>query len=136
MKIIKWVVVILSFFVFSVISLNTFFANKHLIRDYSAGDYLRYLIFFPGITLCLYLAFSLHKARTWSEFFIAVFLCLPALIAVHFVVSVMNAHTGGTYWWWQVLEIVVTYVAWSRTGKRWPKPLRSDGTERPTNGIS
>ncbi|WP_152237598.1 hypothetical protein [Xanthomonas sp. LMG 12460] len=136
MKTIKWIVVILSLFVFFAISLNTFFANKHLIYDYSAGDYLRYLLFFPGITLCLYLAFSLYKASTWSQFFVTVFLCLPALIAVHFVVSVMNAHTGGAYWWWQVLEVAVTYLAWSRTGKRWSKSLLSDRAKHSANGIS
>ncbi|MBB6368485.1 hypothetical protein FHR56_003664 [Xanthomonas sacchari] len=136
MKIFKWALMLLSFLAFSLIALNTLFANKHLLNSYSAGDYFRYLFFFPGITLCLYLAFSLYKASMWSHFFVAVFLCLPALIAVHFVVSVMNAHTGGAYWWWQVLEIAVTYLAWSRTGKRWSKSLLSDRAKHSANGIS
>ncbi|WP_279362072.1 hypothetical protein [Xanthomonas sacchari] len=136
MKFFRWLVAVLSFAVFFLVSLNTFSANKHLLSSYNGGDYLRYFIFFPGITLCLYLAFSLHKAQTWSHFVIAVFLCLPALIFLHFVVSVMNAHTGGAYWWWQVLEIVATYFTWSRTGKRWSKVSLSNPEKEPATRIS
>ncbi|WP_371181015.1 hypothetical protein [Xanthomonas sacchari] len=135
MSILKWILLALSFLLFFIISLDSFFANRHLFNNAAIGDYFRYLIFFPGITLCLYLAFSLSKAQTWSQFVIAVFLCLPALIFLHFVVSVMNAHTGGAYWWWQVLEIVATYFTWSRTGKRWSKVSSSNPEKEPATRI-
>lgn len=136
MNILKWIPVALSFLLFFIIGLDSFFANRHLFNSAPIGDYFRYLIFFPGITLCFYLAFSLSKAQTWSHFVIAVFLCLPALIFLHFVVSVMNAHTGGAYWWWQVLEIVATYFMWSRTGKRWSKAPLSSQEKEPATRIS
>ncbi|MCW0377540.1 hypothetical protein NG831_21580 [Xanthomonas sacchari] len=119
MKFIKWVPVFMSFALFFLAGLNTFFANRHLLDQYDAGDYLRYLIFFPGITLCVYLASAIRAARTWPHFFVAVFLAAPALIAIHFVVSVMNAHAGNAYWGWQLLEIGMTYLAWAKTGKHW-----------------
>ncbi|WP_369941584.1 hypothetical protein [Xanthomonas medicagonis] len=133
MKVVKWIPVALSFALFLFIALISSGGEQ---ERYDAADYLRYMVFFPGITLCLYLAFSLYPARTWSQFFIAVFLCLPALIAVHYVVSVINAHTRGAYWWWQLLEIALTYLAWAKTGKRWSRGSRSLPPVRSKHGAS
>ncbi|MFC6840037.1 hypothetical protein ACFQGW_09535 [Xanthomonas theicola] len=122
MKIAKWIVILLSFGVALGLAYTTIGANQHLI-DSGVGVswYVRYVIFLPGATLCAYLLASLVAASRWSHFVVAVFLLLPALIMLHFVVSVMNAHTGNVYWGWQILEIALTYFAWTRTGKCWSK---------------
>lgn len=132
MKNTKLVVIILAFVVAFGIGYDTVGANQNLIaKGVDLSWYLRYVFFFPGATMCAYLFASLTAARRWGHIAAATLLVLPILVTIHFIVSVMNAHTGLVYWIIQVIEVALTYLAWAFTGKRW-KATRSAPSPRST----